>query len=98
MGFWPEDQWDYTDEELNNTHNKTKVSSTSKYCKTKMNEKIEEFFGIVHLKTVVYFCKHCGCTWRDNKDGTMSLYGHNSKSCDICENSSLDKLTPLYRD
>ncbi len=38
----------------------------------------------------------CGCLWRDNQDGTMSLFGENSKSCSVCEWLPLAKLTPLY--
>lgn len=37
----------------------------------------------------------CGCLWRDNQDGTMSLYGKNSQSCDVCEVSVWDELIPL---
>lgn len=39
----------------------------------------------------------CGCLWRDNGDGTMSLFGYSSKSCEICETLPLDKLVPLYQ-
>lgn len=38
----------------------------------------------------------CGCLWRDNHDGTMSLYGPRSQSCDVCEPLPLDELLPLY--
>lgn len=38
----------------------------------------------------------CGCIWRDNHDGTMSLFGKNSQSCEMCEPLPLDKLIPLY--
>jgi hypothetical protein len=45
---------------------------------------------------VAYMCpKGCGCLWRDNHDGTMSLYGPNSKSCQDCEFMSLNSLIPV---
>lgn len=45
-----------------------------------------------------YACpEKCGCIWRDNNDGSMSLFGKNSKSCEVCEFLPLDKLIPLYR-
>lgn len=37
----------------------------------------------------------CGCLWRNNCDGTMSLYGKNSKSCDVCEKLPWSGLVPL---
>lgn len=37
----------------------------------------------------------CGCLWRDNGDETMSLYGPNSKSCDVCEFLGLEDLIPV---
>lgn len=39
----------------------------------------------------------CGCLWRDNKNGTMSLYGINSKSCHACEPAPLHDLIPVYQ-
>ena len=46
---------------------------------------------------VAYMCPDkCGCLWRDNKDGTMSLFGPKSKSCDVCENLPLVGMMPLY--
>lgn len=48
-------------------------------------------------KPVAYLCPvGCGCTWRDNGDGSMSLFGHKSQSCQICEYMPLAKLMPLY--
>ena len=48
-------------------------------------------------KPHVYICPEgCGCLWRDNTDGTMSLFNGNQKSCEVCEYLPLDKLTPLY--
>lgn len=45
-----------------------------------------------------YACPaNCGCIWRDNHDGTMSLFGKRSQSCEVCEPLPLDKLIPLYR-
>lgn len=38
----------------------------------------------------------CGCVWRDNHDGTMSLFGPNSKPCDVCEQAAIDDLIPVY--
>lgn len=46
---------------------------------------------------VAYFCPvGCGCLWRDNKDGSMSLFSGKHRSCEVCENTPLDQLTPLY--
>lgn len=40
-----------------------------------------------------YECpKGCGCWWRDNRNGTMSLFDGDQKSCAICENLPLSKL------
>lgn len=48
-------------------------------------------------KPFAYACPvKCGCIWRDNEDGTMSLFGKNSKSCEVCEYLPLSKLIPLY--
>ncbi len=45
----------------------------------------------------IYMCPTgCGCLWKDNRDETMSLFGPNSKSCDVCESLSLNELVPLY--
>jgi hypothetical protein len=30
-------------------------------------------------------CRTCGCLWRDNHDGTVSLFDASQKSCDRCE-------------
>lgn len=38
----------------------------------------------------------CGCLWRDNKDGSMSLFGPNSTSCEVCERTPLDGLAKVY--
>jgi hypothetical protein len=35
-------------------------------------------------------CKHCGCIWRDNLDGTVSLFDVNQRSCRACEESTPD--------
>lgn len=37
----------------------------------------------------------CGCIWRDNFDGSMSL-GINQESCESCETKGFDDLIPLY--
>lgn len=48
-------------------------------------------------EAVAYACPAgCGCLWRDNGDETMSLYGLNSKSCDVCEWLPLADLDTLY--
>jgi hypothetical protein len=48
-------------------------------------------------RPVAYACpSRCGCIWRDNEDGTMSLFGPNSKSCLVCEFLPLTRLVPLY--
>jgi hypothetical protein len=31
-------------------------------------------------------CGKCGCLWRDNLDGTVSLFDAHQKSCATCEN------------
>ncbi len=38
----------------------------------------------------------CGCLWRDNGDGTMSLFNGQHSSCALCERLPLDQLLPLY--
>ena len=44
-----------------------------------------------------YICQAgCGCLWRDNKDGSMSLFNGRQKSCEVCEVTPLAKMTPLY--
>lgn len=46
---------------------------------------------------LAYLCPAgCGCTWRDNGDGSMSLYGPSSRSCAVCETMPLSKLLPLF--
>jgi hypothetical protein len=46
---------------------------------------------------VAYLCPAgCGCTWRDNRNGSMSLLGNNSKSCEVCEPLPLSGLAPVY--
>lgn len=37
----------------------------------------------------------CGCLWRDNGDDTMSLYGPQSQSCDVCEPLPMSRLVPV---
>jgi hypothetical protein len=37
----------------------------------------------------------CGCMWRDNRDGTMSLFDGEQKSCAVCEPMPLAKLAPM---
>jgi hypothetical protein len=37
----------------------------------------------------------CGCLWRNNGDGTISLGGRQSRSCSACEHSKWDELVPL---
>jgi len=47
-------------------------------------------------KPILYLCPAgCGCTWRDNDDGSMSL-GLRQRSCEVCEFLPLDKLVALY--
>jgi hypothetical protein len=44
----------------------------------------------------VYECPAgCGCLWRDNGDGTMSLLNGGQKSCAQCESMPLASLNPL---
>lgn len=46
-----------------------------------------------------YMCPDgCGCKWRDNEDGTMSLFDADQKSCSVCEYLPLSKLTKVAGD
>jgi hypothetical protein len=48
------------------------------------------------VKPTIYECpKGCGCWWRDNRDGTMSLFDSNQKSCKACEHLPLRELAPV---
>ena len=48
-------------------------------------------------KPFAYGCPAgCGCLWRDNEDGTMSLFGASSISCNACESQPLQGLVKLY--
>jgi hypothetical protein len=49
----------------------------------------------VSSEAVAYLCDKCRCLWRDNRDGTMSLYSGDQKSCSTCETMPLKKLTPM---
>lgn len=43
-----------------------------------------------------YLCPAgCGCVWRDNRDGSMSLMSGQEKSCGVCEFLPLAKLTKM---
>jgi len=58
--------------------------------------------GLKHVllatRPYAYACpRGCGCIWRDNEDGTISLFGPNSKSCAICEVMALKDLLPVWR-
>ena len=72
-------------------------------CKTIDADLVDVTFDITTHKLVKfnqvpvsYGCPvKCGCYWRDNNDGTMSLCANN-KSCGICECLPLSKLIPLY--
>jgi hypothetical protein len=51
----------------------------------------------VQAQPFAYVCPaNCGCMWRDNQDGTMSLFGKRSQSCEVCETLALSALTPVY--
>ncbi len=51
--------------------------------------------GVVEPPTM-YLCPvGCGCAWRDNLNGTMSLYDANQKSCGVCETLPLKDLVPV---
>jgi len=53
---------------------------------------------VLKPEIIAYMCpNNCGCLWRDNKDGTMSLFGPNSRSCSVCEFLPLAKLIPLRK-
>ena len=59
---------------------------------SQQNEKVS------YVQPIAYMCPMgCGCLWRDNGDGTMSLFGVNSKSCATCEVMPLAELIPLKR-
>lgn len=46
-------------------------------------------------KPLAYACPvGCGCLWRDNEDGTMSLFNGDQKSCNVCEVLPLTSLQP----
>ena len=47
------------------------------------------------LQYTKYKCVQCGCFWRDNLDGTMSLFNGTQKSCGVCEFLPLSDLTPV---
>ncbi len=44
----------------------------------------------------VHKCELCGCEWRDNRDGTISLNGAGQQSCNICEFQSLKDIKLLH--
>jgi hypothetical protein len=47
-------------------------------------------------RSVAYRCPSgCGCLWRDNNDGTMSLLDGRQKSCPVCERMPLRELEPM---
>lgn len=65
-------------------------------CMREVADRLEEL-NKAQGKPVAWMCPNkCGCLWRDNKDGTMSLFGQNSRSCAVCEALPLDGMTPLY--
>lgn len=39
----------------------------------------------LYYRVPVWKCKTCGCLWRDNLDGTVSLFDAPQKSCATCE-------------
>ena len=55
---------------------------------------MSELFG----KPIAACPAGCGCLWRDNRDGTMSLFGENSSSCEVCEYATWNELIPLKID
>lgn len=52
--------------------------------------------GLAQREPDFWLCKSCGCVWRDNHDGTLSL-GMNQHSCFGCEWNTLKYCEPLYR-
>jgi hypothetical protein len=47
-------------------------------------------------RSVAYRCPSgCGCLWRDNNDGTMSLLDGRQKSCPVCERMPLRELESM---
>jgi len=38
-------------------------------------------------------CRTCGCLWRDNLDGFVSLFDAAQKSCDVCEKGPTNSAT-----
>jgi hypothetical protein len=45
-----------------------------------------------------YICPKCMCKWRENTDGTMSLFDETCKSCQFCEHAPLSELDPVRAD
>ena len=45
-----------------------------------------------------YICPKCMCGWRDNLDGTMSLFDETCKACEFCEHAPLSELDPVRAD
>jgi hypothetical protein len=45
-----------------------------------------------------YVCPKCMCSWRDNGDGTMSLFDETFKSCEFCETAPLNALDLVRSD
>lgn len=44
-------------------------------------------------------CRECGCLWRDNHDGSVSLASAKQTSCIDCETfSTAEQCDPLWRD
>lgn len=44
-------------------------------------------------------CRECGCLWRDNLDGTVSLFGPAEQSCQYCESQDIAKACePVWYD
>lgn len=46
---------------------------------------LPENAGMLTRTWLAWRCTSCGCLWRDNLDGSVSLLDTNQKSCDQCE-------------
>jgi hypothetical protein len=45
---------------------------------------------------VAWKCRTCGCLWRDNFDGFVSLLDEHQKSCEVCEQKgTIETCDPL---
>ena len=83
--------WQQADSEFTSQHKK--ADATQRMFKELVDETCQAIEQAEKLEPVAYECpKGCGCWWRDNRDGTMSLFNGDHRSCSICENLPLNDL------